>query len=353
VTKELNIANFHLIPFQITKGSTTTAIQVCKSTNIFPIKIHTIAPTLIKANDITEVTLGYKSTLPYSQLVIIEKHDKLYERYGIIFKRALIEIGGEIGTIKLFLQNSEDYDKTLPKGVVVGIAEDIDYQDLVSIHTPHTMEARPVFRLTTAQINKLDINPVLNKLDRQHLIQLLVEYGDCFAWEYTSLGKCNIEQFTIDVGDTRPIYSPPYQHSAKEREIVKDLIEEMLENDINEPSNSPHGSPVLLVPKKNGKMRMVIDYRRLNAITRRDVYPLARIDDLLDSVRNAQVFSRLDLFAGYHQCPIAESDKEKTAFIIPQGLYQFKRLPFGLQNAPSYFSRVMNTAMAGLTFNSV
>jgi hypothetical protein len=96
-----------------------------------------------------------------------------------------------------------------------------------------------------------------------------------------------------------------------------------------------------------------VDYRALNNITRKSRYPLTRIDDLLDSVQNATVYSTLDLFAGYHQCRVAEADREKTAFIVPEGLYQYKRLPFGLANAPSYFARVMNTAMSGLTFNTV
>jgi len=139
-------------------------------------------------------------------------HAKFFERYGIIFKRALVELGGDIGTITIFLQNTEDYDKVIPKSVVIGIRDDVYYQNLVSLNgmeTKRRKDIRSLQHLNLEQIQKLDINPELNSQERYNLVSLLVQYGDCFAWDYISLGKCNLEPFTIDVGDNRPVYNPP------------------------------------------------------------------------------------------------------------------------------------------------
>ena len=104
----------------------------------------------------------------------------------------------------------------------------------------------------------------------------------------------------------------------------------MLKDDIIEPSNSPWASPVILVRKKDGSILYCIDYRRLNAVTRKDSYPISRIDDSLDALGKARIFSTLDLASGYWQIGLTEEAKEKSAFCTPGGLYQIKVMPFGL-----------------------
>ena len=108
------------------------------------------------------------------------------------------------------------------------------------------------------------------------------------------------------------------------------------------PSTSPWASPVLLVKKKNGTYRMCVDYRKLNAVTRKDVYPLPRIDDLLMRFGQSTVFSSFDLMKGYYQVAMIEEDKEKTAFILEKGLFEFNVMPFGLTGAPNTFQRLMD-----------
>ncbi|XP_017464168.1 PREDICTED: RNA-directed DNA polymerase homolog, partial [Rhagoletis zephyria] len=108
----------------------------------------------------------------------------------------------------------------------------------------------------------------------------------------------------------------------------------MSESGVIEPSASPWSSPVVLVKKKDGQMRFCVDYRKLNDVTKKDSYPLPRIDDTVDSLTGTKWFSILDLKSGYRQVEVCDEDKEKTAFSVGDGLWQFTVMPFGLCNAP-------------------
>ena len=127
----------------------------------------------------------------------------------------------------------------------------------------------------------------------------------------------------------------------------------MLANKVIKPSNSPWASPVVLVKEKDGSSRFCIDYRKLNEITTRDIYPLPRIEDCLGALGGNAYFSSLDLFAGYWQIPMDEKDKQKTAFIVDGGLFEFNVMPFGLTNATATFQRFMDLVLAGLKWNSL
>ena len=114
---------------------------------------------------------------------------------------------------------------------------------------------------------------------------------------------------------------------------------------------SPWSSPVVLVAKPDGSQRFCVDYRALNAVTKRDLYPLPRCDDILESLSGARWFSHLDLLRGYWQIDVAQADREKTAFVTPDGLYQFRRLSFGLTNAPACFMHAMHLILKGLCWS--
>eukprot|EP00798_Chlamydomonas_sp_ICE-L_P026337 gene26337-biopygen11291 len=140
-----------------------------------------------------------------------------------------------------------------------------------------------------------------------------------------------------------PQFSRGHRLSPAELLEVQEQVKDLLAKGFISPSSSPWGSPVLFIAKPDGSWRMAIDYRKLNKVTVPNRYPLPRIDDLFDQVRGAKVFSNLDLRNAYHNVRLHDSDVPKTAFITPMGLFEFKVLPFGLANAPSAFTKVMNT----------
>ncbi len=142
-----------------------------------------------------------------------------------------------------------------------------------------------------------------------------------------------------------PPFKPTYRLSPLERQEAETQIRALLAAGLIEPSSSPYGAPILFTDKKDGGLRMCIDYRALNKLTIKNRYPLPRIDDLLDAAQGAKVFSSLDLLSGYHQIRIQPEDVPKTAFRTPLGLYQWKVLSFGLTNAPATFQTVMNNVL--------
>ncbi|KAJ9534862.1 hypothetical protein QJQ45_017255 [Haematococcus lacustris] len=141
---------------------------------------------------------------------------------------------------------------------------------------------------------------------------------------------------------TRLIARRSRRYTLREMNEMKKQVAELLAKKLIEPSCSPYGAPVLFVEKRDGTLRMCVDYRALNKLTVRDRYPLPRIDDLFDKLQGKTIFSSLDLQSGYHQIRITPEDVPKTAFVTPEGQFQYKVLSFGLTNAPATFQRVMN-----------
>ncbi|KAL5968234.1 Transposon Ty3-G Gag-Pol polyprotein [Taenia solium] len=169
-----------------------------------------------------------------------------------------------------------------------------------------------------------------------------------FAWQGTKLGRTKIIKHAIDTGETKPIWQPPRCIPPPLLEDVNRPLNEMISDNVIRPSKSPWASPITLVKKSDGSLRLCVDYRKLNAVTKKDAFPLPHINDSLDFLHGANWFSTLDLKSGYWQVEVAEADREKTVFIVPNGLYEFQTMLFGLCNAAATFQRLMQTALMGL-----
>ncbi|GJU25700.1 putative reverse transcriptase domain-containing protein [Tanacetum coccineum] len=184
---------------------------------------------------------------------------------------------------------------------------------------------------TTSDVSSIHDQPIVS------------EFQDVFPEELPGIPPIRDVEFNIElIPGAEPISKAPYRMAPIELKELKDQLQELLERGFIRPSVSPWGAPVLFVKKKDGSMRLCIDYRELNKITIRNRYPLPRIDDLFDQLQGAKHFSKIDLRSGYHQLRVKEQDISKTAFRTRYGHYEFLVMPFGLTNAPAVFMDLMN-----------
>ena len=174
-------------------------------------------------------------------------------------------------------------------------------------------------------------------------VKVVRRFPDVFPDDLPGLPPDRDVEFSIDLlPGTNPISLTPYRMAPAELRELKIQLQELLDQGFIQPSISPWGAPVLFVRKKDGTLRLCIDYRQLNRVTIKNRYPLPRIDDLFDQLRGTCVFSKIDLRSGYYQLKIKSEDVPKTAFRTRYGHYEFLVMPFGLTNAPAAFMDLMN-----------
>ncbi|KAL5565524.1 hypothetical protein UlMin_027032 [Ulmus minor] len=174
-------------------------------------------------------------------------------------------------------------------------------------------------------------------------VPIVKEFLDVFPEDLPGIPPDREIEFKIDLlPGTAPISKAPYRMAPAELRELQMQLQDLIKKQFIRPSYSPWGAPVLFVKKKDGTMRMCIDYRELNKVTIKNKYPLPRIDDLFDQLRGATTFSKIDLRSGYHQLKVRESDVPKTAFRSRYGHYEFLVMSFGLTNAPAAFMDLMN-----------
>ncbi|XGW19137.1 hypothetical protein V3C99_003171, partial [Haemonchus contortus] len=179
-------------------------------------------------------------------------------------------------------------------------------------------------------------------------IELMSKFNDAFAVTDAELTQTDLVVHDIDTADHKPIKQKTRPVPFAARKNFKSLIKDLLNRGIIEQSSSEWASPVVLVKKKDGSLRICIDYRELNKITRQDSYPLPKIDTVLQCLGGKKVFSTMDLASGYWQIRLSEEAKQKSAFTTSEGLYQFTVLPFGLCTSPAVFQRMMDMVLKEL-----
>lgn len=209
----------------------------------------------------------------------------------------------------------------------------------------------------TKQGSTLDLSALnVGIEDRQAistLLELLNEFRDCIALKLSELGEITVLNMKLTLTTNQPVCSRPHRLAQSERILVQKMVQEMLDNNIIRPSHSPYASPIVLVGKKTGDKRLCIDYRALNNITVKDKYPLPVIEDHIDRLHGYKYFISLDLFTGFYQIPMSPESIPYTAFVTPDGLYEFLRMPMGLSNSPSVFQRMVNIVFSELRFSKI
>jgi len=211
--------------------------------------------------------------------------------------------------------------------------------------------------------NKLDysfLSPIFESLptdldnnNRKDIEDFIIEYQDVFSRSEYDLGRTNLMQHHIETGDARPIRQALRRHPQVYLDVIDKEIEKMANSGVVEPSCSPWASNVVVVTKSDKTPRITLDYRMLNNVTKKDSYPLPNIAECLDAFKGASYFGVLDLRSSFYQVPLAEEDRDKTAFITRRGQWRFRSLPMGLCNSPGTFQRLMDLVLRGLTWISV
>ncbi|CAF1241976.1 unnamed protein product [Rotaria sordida] len=367
------------------------------------ISIPYVEPTCINypALLIRQITLP-----PYSQQLvdiicqINNAHNLIFEPYErhiskfIFMPHTLLNINKN--QAKVLLINAQNRQQTLSKNTRIGtISRDATYTIYATtqIPTKNNSILNEHHQTSTRHYNKLKSRAVLCKKDNsnQEKLNIICHHCDEHFLSGNDLqkhlrGKCYSEQIrqqilestkhienpkhrleiqdilwrnkilfdptpsiinippqsAIKTADHPPIYSKQYPASSKDQEIKFQETQKLLERGQIEESTSPWSSPIVLVKKKDKTMRFCIDYRRLNAITIKDAFPLPRIDEIFDQLSDATYYTKFDFKSGYFQVPLSKEDRPKTAFSTRDNHYQFTVLPQGITNGPATFQRVIN-----------
>ena len=296
-----------------------------------------------------------KGSYPEDTALMFEPNPTLLSSQGLSSHDAVLKVDDD-GKVLIPLMNYSPSPTDLEEGAALGSLAPVQLDD--SDSPPLATSASSCLAVQAQgkaekweqlrPLLELDMSSDITDEQKQQLEDLLKENADVFALSNADLGCTTLVKHRIETGEHLPVRQQPYRAPYAHRGQISNLIDDMLAQDVVQPSNSPWASPVVLVPKKDGTSRFCVDYRKLNSVTKKDVYPLPRIDDILDTLGQAHYFTTLDLASGYWQIELDPATREKSAFTTHRGLFEFQRMPFGLCNAPSTFQRLMQVVLAGL-----
>ena len=304
-----------------------------------------------------DLSPGEKVTVPAWVPKVMRKRgitamvDGSYTR-GLAVGCALVEAQGS--KVPVQLCNLSDHRVTLRRNSKVATLSYIKVIGPAAAQDGKQAVAMEQVAVSTTPFPEVDLQGAdLTQTQRKAVDSLLLQNADIFSKGSLDVGSTNTVQHEIPLSDPTPFRLPYRRIPPSQYQSVRGHIEELKQAGIIQPSQSPFASPIVVVEKKDGTIRLCIDYRRLNARTVRDAFPLPRIDEALDALGKAKYFSCLDLTSGYHQVRMAVEDQPKTAFTSPMGLYEFTRMPFGLVNAPATFQRLMSAVLGDMAFESL
>jgi len=289
---------------------------------------------------------------PDLQTCFTEEHPQFDESYcdKLAVARALVVVRNK--KVPIRVMNFSEEPVRLYEGKRIAIAHIIEDEESVCSVT--TQQENNFERMDLTHINEINLqDSSLTEDQKDELYQLLVKYADVFSQDKFDVGQCTMVQHAIDTGDAKPLRSKVYRIPQTLQVQVKEQIDEMTELGFIKPSSSPWSCGIVLVPKPDGSIRFCCDYRRLNKVTKKDVYPLPLIQDVIDQLSGSNMFTSLDLAHGFWQVPVEEESKEKTAFITPWGLFEWNVMSFGLCNAPATFSRCLGLVLSGMKHQNV
>lgn len=355
-------ANINLDDFTITvKGEVLPIVKIQSNTteNITVYRIKLDEPVTVPSHTTVRIPVKFPATFDREFAVQPIKNLK-----GLLMPNIIVKANSQIPII---LNNVTDKDVFLKKNHAIGTAMQVAevltdrdtfenatvrriQQEVDSEHLQQQWEK--IYSTYPAHLKTL-LDSSTKKLELPEKLKValtLLEFQDTFAKHDLDIGHFDKFKHRIDTGDAVPIKErmrrTPLGFEKEEEKHIQDL----LEKGVIQPSTSEWAAAPVLVRKKDGKIRYCIDYRKLNAVTRKDAFPLPRIECCIDTLRGNKLMSCLDMASGYYQSEIHENDRHKTAFTTKYGLFEHVRLSFGLCNSPAFFQRMIQLILSGLTW---
>ena len=297
--------------------------------------------------DLRELANGEKTDL---RVGAVEGLSTLADISGLVMDRGVVAVYDDKVPVNLI--NVHDAEITLHKGKTLGNFQLVN--SVTELMPPDEQKSRSERgKLLTKKDIPGHVTPILDEAEltveqESKACDLALRYVDVFKTPEGRTGRTDWDEHPIDAQGNAPVKGNYRPLPMAKQSVCDDEVEKMLKDDVIEPSNSPWAAPIVMVTKRDGSIRFCVDYRKLNSLTRKDAYPLPRIDDTLNTLGGADWFCTMDLASGYWQIKMREEDKPKTAFVTRKGLFQFKVMPFGLSNAPATFQRLMEKVLMGL-----
>lgn len=328
-------------------------------------KARTAKRFKVPANSMANISVKI-SDIFLNDVVLLEPLP-LLNKYELIGASCLVKVSKSGSKFQII--NPTDMAVTIPKFSIIANVMPVVEDSIQSLSDDkrEKQKNKCVANINSSKMKKEKSKRSKSKIDfdldssdmtndqKQKFLKFLNVNRDVFAADLSELGKCNIGEHKIETTDNIPIRVPPYRATPKVKAEIEKQIDKMLDNKIIEPSTSPYNSPVVLCQKKDKSFRFCIDYRKLNAKTTVECWPLASLNDVFDAIGEAKatIFTSLDLCQGYWQVPLHKDSREKAAFVTHSGIYEWTRMPFGLRNSSITFSRVISQVLQGLNWKNV
>ena len=300
-------------------------------------RVKLCANTVIKARSEQVISVKCNSKLA---LLSGDFEPTRLNRHGLYMSRARV-IANVDGIFQITIMNVHEKDIALSNKTFLGFL----HPNSISVARVDQTESQGVSVLDTADIQ---FGEHLSDDEKDVIRTLLHKYDKVFATNPQKPPLNTISKHRIITNDALPIKIKPRRLPFAWINDINSQIQDMIENEIIRPSKSPWNCPVILVKKKDNSNRFVCDFRALNNVTKKDSYPLPHIKDVIDQMQGAKFWTTLDAAAAYWSIPLAEEDKEKTAFSVLRGKYEFNVTPYGLSNAGATYQRMIDICLSGL-----
>ena len=324
-----------IVPF---RNSSNKFQQICLLTSKNDIKIPSGHVTQVQCRIHSTQDKNYLTNnllvTPYAMSEVFQNNDNVFSVEHVIDKNSKV--------FKVPIINNSNHEVTIKKGLPIGLAEPATIQTVQKAN--YSLQHNDRNKTNFEMIKNIDLSH-LTFGNKQTLLGTLEKFTSIMVEQDLDLTEAKVKPCHIDTGDAKPIRQKPYKMHLKHQEHLRKEIKSMLETGVILPSHSPWSSPIIYVQKKDTSLRLCVDYRKLNNVTKQSSYPLPNIETMLNKFNGATVFSKLDLKSGYWQVPMDKESQEKTAFICEEGLYQFSRMPFGITLGPSVFQYLMNDVL--------